>query len=343
MKTITVFCIFVSIGTSFLPLYADSGQASIARLKNTFRSYTLSLHPQFGMLWGQAEEQVYQDEDSEGLISQLLWDIKPLWYTGITMEFSQKDPTGEPGVFGVLSTKFGIPAISGIMEDRDWLASGGKLSNYSRHDNVTNGGIMLDLATGLSIPAWGFMTIRFFFGLSYTYFSWSAYDGYYRYGKTTGGTYPVYMPLTDSDPAVPMSGAVISYSQEWLLLPLGLRISIFPNRLFSGVLYCSAGPVILFSGRDNHYLRINTAYYSQFADETGGGYILESGGEFRFSPLEKFSLLLCASWRNITTTPHAKSFGRYAGNGNWNWDFLGNVAGGRFQSLDLGIGLEVRF
>jgi outer membrane protease len=291
------------------------------------------------MLWGYGEEQVYTDSDSDQLLSQLLWEAKPQWYMGMGMEFSQKDPAAGPGGFGALSAKFGIAAHSGVMEDRDWLAPGGKLSNYSRHDNLANGAAMLDLAAGLSIPAWGFITIRFSLGVSYTRFSWSAYDGYYRYGKYSGG---VYAPLEDSDPAVLQSGPVVSYSQDWLALPLGLRVSIFPGRLFSGALYYSAGPVLNFVGRDDHYLRVRTGYYGQFIDNANGGYVLEPGGEFRFSPGERFSLLLYLSWRTITTGPGGKSFGRNTGDGAQNWNFLGNTSGGGFQALDLGLGLEVR-
>ena len=195
------------------------------------------------------------------------------------LEFSQNDPMPEPGVFGALSVKFGIPAGSGVMEDRDWLAPGAELSNFSRHDNLTEGAMILDLAVGLSIPAWNIMTFRFSLGLSYTRFSWSARDGYYRYAEDAAGN-P--LPLTASVPAVSMSGTVLSYSQDWLALPLYLRVSLFPTRLFSGVIFCGAGPVLHFWGADNHYARINTVYYGQFIDEAGGGYLLDPEGNSDF-------------------------------------------------------------
>jgi outer membrane protease len=337
MKKIAVFFIFVSTGISFSPflLYADPGRDSRPE-----SAYTLSLGSQFGMFWGAGEEQVYKNGESDQLLSQLLWDIKPLWYTGMSMDFSRRDPSEKIGVFGALSVKFGVPAISGVMEDRDWLASGDGLSHYSRHTGVTDGAVILDLAAGLSVPAWNFMTIRFFLGFSYTRFSWTAHDGYYRYGRNKGGGQ--YEPLTDSDSTVLVSGAVVSYSQDWLFLPFGIRVSIFPDRLFSGDLYYRMGPMVKFLGLDNHYMRNSWKVYGQFADETNTGYALEPGGEFRFSPLKNFSLALRLSWRSITASPHGASFGRYSGEGSWDWNFLGNTAGGALQILDLGIGLEVR-
>jgi hypothetical protein len=356
VRKIAVFFVFVSLGAGILPipLSADSDSAGAAetpeagrsaggRLKETLRSYTLSLESQFGALWGRGEEQVYEDDLSDRFLSRLFWDVKPLWYTGMVLEFSQRDPREGPGFFSALSVKFGLPALSGVMEDRDWVAPGGELSHYSRHDNLTNGALLLDGALGLSVPAWPFLVFRFSFGLSYSRFSWAAVGGYYRYGQTRPGpSGPIYAPLADSDPAYPLSGTVIAYSQDWLFLPFTLGLTIFPGRLFSGALYYGAGPLIKFFGRDDHYLRIGTADYSQFIDESSEGYVLEPGGEFRFSPGERIGLLIGLSWRAITTGPHGKSFGRYTGQGTWGWNFLGNVSGGAFRALDLRIGLEVR-
>jgi outer membrane protease len=281
MKKIAVFFIFVSIGLSFsrVSLYADNEQA--ARPKEAPPAYTLSLHSQFGMFWGWGEEQVYQSDDSDRLLSQLLWDVKPLSYTETGIEFFRKDPARKLSLFSAQSVKFGIPMKSGLMEDRDWLSPAGELSNYSRHNNLTGGAMILDLAAGLDVPAWDFLAIRLFLGFSYTRFSWTAHDGYYRYGKYVAN---IYEPLTDSDSTVATSGAVVSYSQDWFALPFGLRVSIFPGRLFSGALYYSIGPVIKFIGQDDHHMRTATRYYGQFIDEANGGYAHHPWGEFRFSP-----------------------------------------------------------
>jgi outer membrane protease len=340
VKRITVFFIFVSLLAA--PLCADSGEAEDGR--KTLPAYTLSLNTRFGMFWGQAEEQVYGSNDSDRLVSQLLWNIKPLWYAGMGLEFSQKDPLAGLGFFGALSVKFGIPGRSGIMEDRDWLAAGGGLSHYSRHDSLNSGTLFLDLLAGLSVPLGRVLVFRFLLGPSYTHLSWNAYDGYYRYGKNVGTNFnPIYQPLEDSDPAIPISGAVISYSQDWFFLLFDFSLLLFPDRFFSGTLFFNAGPVLKFAGWDDHYMRINTGFYGQFADEINGGYVLEPGGEFRFSPAEKLSLFMRFSWRRVIAASHGSSYGRRTGDGKWNWDSLGNTSGGSFQTMDLGIGLEVRF
>jgi outer membrane protease len=333
VKKITVFFVFVSIGICFLciPLYADpvAGKSKNNRDALLQSTYTLTMNAQFGMLWGQAEEQVFYNSDSDRLTSQLLWDVKPLWYTGMNLEFSRKDPAAGPGIFSALSVKFGIPGNSGVMEDRDWLTPGGDLTNYSLHNNLSNGTMFLDLLTGLSAPLGQSLVFRFLLGPSYMHLAWTAYDGYYRYSENSS------IPLEDSVPPVPLSGAMISYSQDWFLLICNFSVQLFPNRLFSGILFCNAGPVIRFVAKDDHHEK-KSGYY----DEISGGYTLEPGGEFRFSPMKNFSLVLHFSWRSVIAASHGSSFSRSAGTGDW--IFTGNISGGRFQTMDMGIGLEIR-
>jgi outer membrane protease len=280
--------------------------------------YTLSLSPQFGFLYGQGEEQVYRSENSDKLLSQILWDHKPLCYGGIKLEFARKDPLAGFGVFSALTMKFGIPMDTGIMEDRDWMNMTEELTHYSRHDAQSNGALILDLAAGPSIPIGSFLAFRPSLGLSYTRFSWTSQDGYtYYYGTFS-----------------PVSGTMISYSQDWLSMPLGFSLLVLPGRRFSGALWFYAGPVFKFLGIDNHH---RTFY--QYRDEARGGYSLEPGGELRFNAGNRFSLRLYGSWRRFAAKTHGKSYSKF---GSGNWEFLGNIAGGNFQTIDLGLGLEVR-
>jgi hypothetical protein len=199
---------------------------------------------------------------------------------------------------------------------------------------------MADLAAGLNMPIPPFLAVRFSLGLSYARFAWTAYDGYTRYGKKTSTGY---LPIEESDPRIPMSGAGISYSQEWLYMPFGVSLGIAPGRLFSGAIRFYAGPVFFGIGRDDHHLRTGTIYYSQFIDTMTGGLFLEPEGEFRFSPLERFSLALRLSWRSITANPHGDSLGRRTGaSRGGEWESLGATAGGLFRAWDAGIGFEIR-
>jgi outer membrane protease len=316
MKSIMVFSVFVCLILR-PPLGAE-----------TF-PYTLSISPQFGFFYGQGEEQVYLSENSDRLLSQLLWDLKPLYYGGVELEFARRNPLAGFGFFSSFSMKFGFPMGTGVMEDRDWLGPAGEYTNYSRHDALSTGAMILDLTAGPSIPIRSILALRPSLGFSYTRFSWTGRDGYTHYSSSR------FVPLQDSDPRVPASGPVVSYSQDWLYMPLGFSLLIMPGRRFSGALWFYAGPVFKFLGLDEHH---NT--FNQYKDEIEGGYFLEPGGEFRFSFGERFSLRAYGSWRRFAAKPHGKSFIRSTRGGSW--IFQGNTGGGLFQTMDLGLGFEVR-
>jgi outer membrane protease len=322
MKSITVFAVFVCL-ILCPPLGAETSSFP----------YTLSLSPQFGVFYGQGEEQVYQSEDTDSLKSQLLWDIRPLFYWGGKLEFAQRNPVGGFGFFAALSAKAAIPGKTGIMEDRDWLAPGGELSHYSRHDAFGLGALILDLSAGPNIPVGRFLAFRPTMGASYSRFSWASRDGYRRYNSGFAGGNDV--PLKDSDPEIPENGAMVSYLQDWLYMPLGLSLLVTPDRLFSGSIWFYAGPVLKFKGLDEHHRRL-----TQFRDEMEGGYFLEPGGEFRFNPWKHLSLRIYGSWRYFAADSHGKSYSQTDGESEWG--FLGNISGGALQTMDLGIGLEVR-
>jgi outer membrane protease len=347
MKSITFFLVFVCLilsgplgaeTISYIPGPLYIGFIHHPKAKAVPFPYALSLSPQFGFLYGQGEEQVYLSDNSDTLMSQLLWDLKPLFYGGIKLEFAQRNPQEGFGGFGALSLKFGIPMRTGVMEDRDWLAARhpGAVTNYSLHNALSRAALILDLAAGPSIPLGRFLAIRPSLGFSYTRFSWTGQGGYLHYKeKNTGGYSYVNEPLTDSDPKTPVSGTVISYSQDWLHLPLGLSLLVMPGRRFSGMLWFYAGPVLKFVALDNHYLR-----YLQFMDKIRGGYFLEPGGEFRFGLGKHFFLRAYGSWRYFAAKPNGESYYRPDDGGSW--IFLGDTSGGRLQTMDLGIGFEVR-
>jgi outer membrane protease len=305
MKSIAVFPVFVC-----LILHSLAAEPS---------PYSLSISPQFGFLYGRGEEQVYRDADSDKLLSQILWDLKPLCYGGIKLEFARRNPLEETGVFSVLSMKFGIPMGSGVMEDRDWLGAAGEFTHYSRHDALGEGALILDLAAGPSIAMGPFLALRPSLGFSYTRFSWTSRDGYTQY--------------YGANPS-PVSGTIISYSQDWFSMPLGFSLLVLPGRRFSGILWLYAGPVFKFLGLDEHHLT-----FYQYRDEARGGYFLEPGGEFRFSFWEHFSLRVYGSWRYTAAKSHGETYGKTT---SGDWEFLGNIAGGGLRTMDLGIGFEVR-
>ncbi|MDR2483816.1 MAG: omptin family outer membrane protease [Treponema sp.] len=319
MKTISGFTFLVILLYIFLcspNLPAESPDSG---------PYTFSVAASGGFLYGQSEEIVYKAPNSDACLSQLLWDMKPLWYAGTSFNFSQINPMEKLGFFMDLSLKFGIPSKTGTMEDRDWTAADGHLTNFSSHDNYTRGAFILDFSAGLSVPIVSKALINLYLGFSYMNFSWDAHDGYIEYEK-------------DNWEKIPFYGPAISYSQEWRIFLLGIGLNI-PFKPFSIELSFqgSAGPFIYCADQDEHFSR-----NLQFRDYLSGGVLLEPRGGFAFSLHPKAELSLHIGWRYISGArgiTKERETGLSAGG-----TFVkSGEAGAGYSMLDTGLSVKVRF
>jgi outer membrane protease len=300
--------------------------------------YLFSVSPVTGFLSGQAEEIVYKNERSDAYLSELLWDIKPLVYSGLVLDVSRKK---RPGFFYSLSLKFGFPMTAGIVEDRDWLAWNGNLSHYSRHDSNIDEAWFHDFLGGLSLPFGSRVLTKPFLGLSYTRLKWIASGGYTKYGKWKNNSY---LPLEDSDQENPQSGEIASYTQEWLVLLFGVSLSYAFHPRFSAGLSLRLSPLLYFTGVDEHHKRD-----MQYNDYILGGLYLEPGGEFVFNFNKWFSAGLYVSWRYIKGKPHGVSFGfdqqaqNQQNSGTGATLYESYTAGAAWQTLDSSLRAVIRF
>jgi hypothetical protein len=168
--------------------------------------------------------------------------------------------------------------------------------------------------------------------------SWTASEGYLHYGKTTGFT-P--LPVTEDDAKIPVNGSVISYTQNWVYVPIGLLVTLLPGSMLSGTVYFYAGPILAYSGQDEHYQKINSGYFSKFYDRQRGGYVIQPGGQITVT-LGKYSLMLFCSWNNFVPAAHGDSAARTTGYpGVDSWQSLGRLAGAGLSIIDTGIKLPV--
>jgi outer membrane protease len=254
--------------------------------------YMFSISPFFGVKYGQAEEIVYRNSTTDSKLSQLLWYITPLFYWGAAFDFSQRDPMARWGFFAAATLQAAIPARTGVMEDRDWLAADNGLSHFSSHDNYTEDALFLDITAGASIPIGGMLRLQVFAGLSFMSLKWIAHDGYLQYAsKISGNTYKNW---DSSLPKTPVYGPIIYYQQDWLIFSPGVaaRIPIFER--FDIGAYFKIGPVIFCNDMDDHLTR-----KLQFSELMYGGLMLEPKGVFAFSLNERVKLSLDVSYRFI--------------------------------------------
>jgi len=288
MRIVTVFAVFVII---FCRAPAVQAQENLA--------YSFSLCPQFGLFYGHVEERVYPTSDTKAhLLSQLLWDMKPVSYYGLLMDFSPLRPLVRSGLFSGLSVKFGIPGPSGSMEDRDWMSKESTgLTNFSVHDNIAKEIFLLDFSAGFSFPFSSFLLFKTFVNISYMNFRFYGENGSATYARYLGsGNYA----SIDDDP-VKYSfnglGKVISYSQEWFYTAPGFSLGLGYKEYFLAEISFIISPLVFCSGLDEHKIT-----KTQFRDKMTGGVILEPGFRFSVAAAKWLNISCDISWRYISGT-----------------------------------------
>jgi len=295
MKNIAVFSGLVII------FFAITVNNSYCQDLEKERNYTLSFGTQFGFIHGQALELVYpvSGETKGELLSELKWDMKPVFYYGIKFDFSRIDLMRKPGFFAEVSFKAGVPADSGSMEDRDWMSSeNNALTHFSSHTNNTGELYWLDAAIGASFPVKSFFYIKPFINGSWMRFSFTGRDGYKKYARSKPNNPTTYYPIDDNPDEEKLSGNAISYQQNWLLIAAGFSIGTNILHPFSFDLSFQISPLTYCAAIDNH---LDERKRIEYKDFTSLGLFFEPKGSFSFN-LEKLVLSLEFAYRYIGRT-----------------------------------------
>jgi outer membrane protease len=299
--------------------------------------FSFSVGTSLGFFHGRSEEIVYKNKDGDYL-SELLWDIKSLLYTGMDLSLRLQIPSWPATFYTVFSEKIGFNGRSGIMEDRDWDMNDSFLTHYSRHDNYILGAWFIDADIGASFPLRPGMAsnsdLSVFIRLSYMKLEWISRDGYTQYGKNNhNGSFP-YVPWDDSFPKEASPGPAIQYKQQWLFLSPGIAAAFPVSDFFTLGGSFTITPLIMATAEDLHMLR-----NLEFQDRPRGGIALEPEFRITFFPNRLCSLSLKASWRYINGSA-GRSWKRYTGSSEYQDN--GNSGAG-FNVLDTGISFKLYF
>jgi len=268
--------------------------------------YAVSFSPLFGMFYGQGEEILYKYRNSDQFASHLLWDLKPLFYIGMGVEFGPRDPFRSNGFFAAGSLKVGFPMKTGIMEDRDWnYKDNDELTHYSRHDSHTKNALLGDAKAGYSWKLRYNLALGAYGEISVMHYSWSAEDGYYQYLNTNVPD----QVWTDDIPKEYLNGPVIQYSQLWMMIAPGISMKWRINELFSAEGFFGYTPLIYGTDMDDHlvptffYNHITQVYEQyegvRFYGQFFGGHYINGGGKFSFL-YNNMEFALSLSYRYIT-------------------------------------------
>jgi len=290
MRNITVFAVLVIIKISI----PAAGWAETWKNIPVF-----SVSPGFGMFYGKSDEIVYAPRGFVSPVHSLLvWDMKPVFYYGLQLDYVQLLNRFKFDFFSSLSLKFGIPGNSGYMEDFDWLSKqNDKLTNYSVHDNTTKELFLLNFSAGLSFPIVYGLHLRALFDFSYKRFCFFGQGGYIKYARVLDAVNGIYAPINDNPrrESIPKDEIVINYTQEWLVVSPGISLRYYIIKNLFTELSFQISPLIMCSDLDEH-LKLN----DQYRDYTQWGIYLKPGFQFSYSVLNWLEFSLECSWQYIS-------------------------------------------
>jgi outer membrane protease len=262
------------------------------------------------MLWGTSYEIVYANPQSPHYLSELQWQIQPLWYAGLSAAFGPADPFRQRGFFTELNFKAGLPLTTGSMEDRDWFPivdPPGSITHFSSHDNKTALALLAGLKGGFSFPLNEILCLKASLDISYMFFRFEARGGYIQYGQYSqndnlnspdNGNYN----KGTSNPCVPwradwykgeMNGKMVSFDQHWFVASPRGELVLKPGR-FTIAAALSISPFSFCYAVDNHILRKTI-----FTEIMMMGLFVEPEVTGVFQLNENFSIGLNVSYRHI--------------------------------------------
>ena len=331
MRNITVFAVLVIM---------FNGAPFAAAQEISLESYTLSSWTSFGMFLGQAEEIVYPyppPEFKAKMLSQLLWDIKPVFYDSLSLDFSRTQPMEKWGLFATLSLKIGFPGKSGEMEDRDWMSvENDALTHYSIHDNITRELIIFDAFAGYSFPfIHDQFLLKTYITMSYMRFSFTGQYGEGTYAREIGGAGSyIYAPIDDNPNYYSFANRekVINYTQKWITIAPGISMASYFDRFYFEFSF-TISPLVYCADVDEH-ITTNT----QYKDYMRGGVFIEPGCHFSFIASRHLEFSLDLSWRYIGGTRGATWIGKPIGTAM----VQDGEAGARLSLFNIGLCMKVR-
>jgi outer membrane protease E len=313
MKSIASLAVFVILVSG---LYAEEKKSS----------YAFSLSVETGILYGTSYEIVYDTSSSQRYLSELQWNIKPLFFAGLSAEFGPRNPLDKFSFFAELEIKAGLPGKTGEIEDRDWLypvTVPGSLTHFSSHENHTKMAFLADLGGGVSFPLGKIFVLKIALNFSYMFFKYESWNGYIQYGPNRYTPPPDYVPFDSSFTKEPLYGLGMDYTQHWFILSPAVAL-VVPGKRVSFSFSVAVSPVVACIAFDNHFLRDLLTHERMF-----GGIFLEPEGNFFFAFSDFFGIGLSGSYRYIDGTRGD----RYDTENGIDKPWMRNIAGAGYRAF----------
>lgn len=225
---------------------------------HTDGAWHLEVEPLCGFRYGMLGEYVYYDANTKDKLSELQWDVKPLFYVG------GKISGGWKGLCLSATVKGMIPSQCGELRDSDWLQDAGYKTgnrsiktNYSVSENHLDSGISfsMDLKAKFYPSSW--FAISPVIGFSMDYFKFSGKNGTAYYGKPLSGSNYSYYSSDDVNNRVvsKLYGDVIKYERFDFYAWMGFETDFILTKRCNISFEAAISPYTSLQGLDSHLMR----------------------------------------------------------------------------------------
>lgn len=234
-------------------------------------AFSFEINPNIGVITGKVEEYVY---DGKNVLSRLDWKDYGVIIGEVNGKVSWRN------LFIGAGVSAGLPVMSGIMEDFDFLTYTKNPTNYSKHELHVEHKFDFSGKLGVRFDVWKF-SVSPSIGLTFRTQKWIAKNGFRQY--YVGWDYKPPLPATEltwNEPKVYNDYAgknVISYLQQIFLLSLGINTEFDFNRNVSLSLGGAFYPYLHVEAIDEHLIR-----NIQFYDIMDGGMGFSGNIGFRY-------------------------------------------------------------
>ncbi|MDR1506908.1 MAG: omptin family outer membrane protease [Treponema sp.] len=329
MRSIAIIGVFVILIPGFL---CAEGEKKPPRV--------FSVNTELGVIYGTSYEILYDGSFSDRYLSELQWNIKPLFFAGLSVEFAPRDILEQLSFFAGLEIKSGLPMETGVVEDRDWFprvpAAPGALTHFSSHENRTKAAFLADLAAGVSFPLGRITALKLSAVFSYMFFKYEAWNGYYQYGsngdKDTGDDC---VPWEPGFARFPLPGLVMDYTQHWFILYPAVTLVVRERRV-SFSISVAVSPAVLCVAFDNHFLRHFLTHEIMY-----GGIFFEPEARLGFSITDSLVLGISASYRYIGGTRGNSFYTDTASGADTPW--MKDVSGAGYRAFQGKVVFKIGF
>ena len=223
-----------------------------------------------------------------------------------------------------------LPLSYGKMQDYDWanlLSTGGKeQTHYSKHDNKINSKYFLDIDAGTVLNIAPQIRLIPFISFKYSYYSFTAQNGYKQYGKKIGtqNDYDVREPWNSSIEKIPMTGKIITFQNQDFYLGAGAIFDFSITPKIDLNLGLTLLPSLKSQSMDFHHKR---DLYTFFSYESKLEFDTSLLLEYKITDSSRFTTGLCFSYAKSGIAEISQSSDKI--------EWYGNSNPGRIISRDL--------